>query len=126
MELERLLDLYQRYCFLMERSVQAIERRDLLTLEDIAQESAVLLAEIRVAWYEAEADPSLLGSEAMIGRLHRVMQDGLTWSERNQEGVSRWLEQTGALLQTAMQGSAAMAGYAGLGRQEQGLLNAKI
>jgi len=30
------------------------------------------------------------------------------------------------LLQTAMQGSAAMAGYAGLGRQEQGLLNAKI
>jgi hypothetical protein len=126
MELERLMDLYQRYCFLMERSVQAIERRDLLTLEDIAQESAVLLAEIRVAWYEVEADPSLLGNEVMIERLRRLMQDGLAGSERNQERMGRWLEQTGESLQTAMQGSAAMAGYAGLGRQEQGLLNAKI
>jgi hypothetical protein len=126
MELERLLDLYQRYCSLMERSAQAIDRQDLRTLEDIAQESAALLAEIRIVWYRVEVNPSLLQRGAMVERLRRLMQDGLTWSERNQERVSRWLEQTGESLQTAMQGSAAMAGYGALGRQAQGLLNAKI
>ncbi len=110
----------------MERGAESIERQDLLALEDIAQESAVLLAQIRTAWCDVEADPSLLGSEAGIERLRLLMQEGLGRSEQNQSRMAQWTEQTQESLRTTMKGSAAMAGYAGLACQEKGLVNAQV
>ena len=126
MDLELLLDHYQRYLVLMDRGAQAVERQDLLTLEDLAQESAVLLAQIRLAWSEVEADPSRLGGDEAVERLRRMMEEALARSEQNQRLVARWMEQTQESLRTAMKGLAAMAGYAGLSHQGERLVNAQI
>ena len=126
MDLELLLDHYQRYLVLMDRGAQAVERQDLLTLEDLAQESAVLLAQIRLAWSEVEENPSRLEGNERVERLRRMMEEALARSEQNQRLVARWMEETQESLRTAMKGSTAMAGYAGLVRQGERLVNAQI
>ncbi|MBI3603485.1 MAG: hypothetical protein HY205_03440 [Nitrospirae bacterium] len=126
MELAQLEERYRRFIALMETGAAAIEQEDVEAVETVAQDSAVLLRELETAWGEVERlshQAGLPQDEAALTRLDLLMREALGRSDRNQRRVEQWVGQTQASLRAIAKGSAALAGYGGLGRQGESLMN---
>ncbi len=119
---------YRHYLDLLDRGAKAIEQEDLEALEAVAAASASVLAEMRAALAELEAQAvsgGLAGEEAALEALGLLMQDAINRSEQNQERIAVWKAQTQEWLCTAKAGSVAMAGYAGVALHVQGGMHAQ-
>lgn len=128
MELSQLEERYRRFIALMETGAAAIEHEDVEAVETVAQDSAVLLRELEAAWGEVERlsrQAGLPHDEAAATRLDLLIREALGRSDRNQRRIEQWVGQTQASLRAIAKGSAALAGYGGLGRQGDSWVSAE-
>ncbi|TAJ30692.1 MAG: hypothetical protein EPO64_03015 [Nitrospirae bacterium] len=125
MELSQLEERYRRFIALMETGAAAIEQEDVEAVETVAQDSAVLLRELEAVWGEVTPRTGSAEDEAALVRLGQVMREALGRSDRNQRRIEQWVGQTQASLGAIAKGSAALAGYGGLGRQGDSSMSAQ-
>lgn len=109
MQTDRLIACYDRFLKLMDRTEEALDRKDLEEVIRLDQQVPPLVAEI-------ESFASLSGNdspdpEAAAG-LEVTIRQALDRVNRNQVRITRWIEETKGDLGRLHKGSVAVRGYA--------------